>query len=152
MYNHPIGSIYHLYTTYILPSGELYATYHLLWEPETTIVSFNSRGIEVSPSERAHALNFWIIYGHLQSQLPRDTCQLRKNAKNSPAKRNIAFFSISKKPPTRGWWPVWLLSHDQLESPTAWSSRTKSSSNPRVSTKTHRDGGDFRLTFQHEKD
>ena len=26
-----------LYTTYILPSGELYATYHLLGEPETTI-------------------------------------------------------------------------------------------------------------------
>ena len=33
----PIGSIYHLYTTYILPSGGLYATYHLLGEPETTI-------------------------------------------------------------------------------------------------------------------
>ena len=28
---------YHLYTTYILPSGRLYATYHLLGEPETTI-------------------------------------------------------------------------------------------------------------------
>ena len=38
IYNHPIGSIYHLYTTYsILPSGGLYATYHLLGEPETTI-------------------------------------------------------------------------------------------------------------------
>ena len=33
----PIGSIYHLYTTYILPSGGLYATYHLLGEPEKTI-------------------------------------------------------------------------------------------------------------------
>ena len=31
--------IYHLYTTYILPSGGLYATYHLLREPETTIDS-----------------------------------------------------------------------------------------------------------------
>ncbi len=29
--------IHHLYTTYILPSGGLYATYHLLGEPETTI-------------------------------------------------------------------------------------------------------------------
>ena len=28
---------YHLYTTYILPFGGLYATYHLLGEPETTI-------------------------------------------------------------------------------------------------------------------
>ena len=28
---------YHLYTTYILPSEGLYATYHLLGEPETTI-------------------------------------------------------------------------------------------------------------------
>ena len=36
-YNPPIGSIYHLYTTYILPSGGLYATYHLLGKPETTI-------------------------------------------------------------------------------------------------------------------
>ena len=36
-YNPPIGSIYHLYTTYILPSGGLYATYHPLGEPETTI-------------------------------------------------------------------------------------------------------------------
>ena len=39
IYNHPIGSIYHLYTTYILPSGELCAAYHLLREPETTIDS-----------------------------------------------------------------------------------------------------------------
>ena len=36
-YNPLIGSIYHLYTTYILPCGGLYATYHLLREPETTI-------------------------------------------------------------------------------------------------------------------
>ena len=37
-YNPPIGSIYyHLYTAYILPFGGLYATYHLLGEPETTI-------------------------------------------------------------------------------------------------------------------
>ena len=36
-YSPPIGSIYHLYTTYILPSGGLYATYHLLGEPEPTI-------------------------------------------------------------------------------------------------------------------
>ena len=36
-YNPPIGSIYHLYTTYILPSGGLHNPYHLLWEPETTI-------------------------------------------------------------------------------------------------------------------
>ena len=35
--NPPIGSIYHKFTTYILPSGGLYATYHLLREPETTI-------------------------------------------------------------------------------------------------------------------
>ncbi len=39
-YNPPIGSIYHLYTTYILASGGLYATYHLLGEPETTIDSW----------------------------------------------------------------------------------------------------------------
>ena len=33
----PIDNIYHLYATYILDPGGLYATYHLLWEPETTI-------------------------------------------------------------------------------------------------------------------
>ena len=33
-YNPPIGSIYHLYTTYILPSRGLYNPYHPLQEPE----------------------------------------------------------------------------------------------------------------------
>ena len=37
MYKSPIGSIYHLYTTYILPIGWLYITYHLLREPETAV-------------------------------------------------------------------------------------------------------------------
>lgn len=32
MYNHPICAIYHLYTTYMLPTA-----YHLSWEPETII-------------------------------------------------------------------------------------------------------------------
>ncbi len=32
-----IGSIYHLYTTYILPSRGLYNPYHLLPEPEKSI-------------------------------------------------------------------------------------------------------------------
>ena len=32
-----VGNIYHLYTTYILPIGWLYITYHLLGEPESTI-------------------------------------------------------------------------------------------------------------------
>ena len=37
IYSPPIGSIYHLYTTYILPIGWLYATYHLLREPGNSI-------------------------------------------------------------------------------------------------------------------
>ena len=37
VYNPPIGSIYHLYTTYILPSRGLYNPYHLLPEPEKSI-------------------------------------------------------------------------------------------------------------------
>ena len=43
IYNHPIGSIYHLYTTYIpliVPSGGLYATYLLLREPGNSINIF----------------------------------------------------------------------------------------------------------------
>ena len=36
-YNPPLGSIYHLYTTYILPIGWLYGTYHLLREPGNSI-------------------------------------------------------------------------------------------------------------------
>ncbi len=37
IFHPPIGSIYHLDTTYILPSGGLYATYHPLQEPEKSI-------------------------------------------------------------------------------------------------------------------
>ena len=37
-----------VYTTYILPSGGLYATYHLLGEPETTIES-SCFSLRVSP-------------------------------------------------------------------------------------------------------
>ena len=44
-YNPPIGSIYHLYTTFILPSGGLYATYHLLGEPKTTIDFWGSNKV-----------------------------------------------------------------------------------------------------------
>ena len=33
-----------VYTTYILPSGGLYATYHLLREPETTIEYMDTMG------------------------------------------------------------------------------------------------------------
>ena len=36
-YNPPIGRTNHLYTTYILPIGWLYITYHLSREPETAI-------------------------------------------------------------------------------------------------------------------
>ena len=46
-YNPPIGSIYHLYTTYILPSGGLYATYHLLWEPKTRKTTIDGRSCRV---------------------------------------------------------------------------------------------------------
>ncbi len=49
----PIGSIYHLYTTYILPSGGLYATYHLSGEPETTI----DGSPENHPIEKENHLN-----------------------------------------------------------------------------------------------
>ena len=37
-----------VYTTYILPRGGLYATYDLLWEPETTI--------DVSPPKKNNKL------------------------------------------------------------------------------------------------
>ena len=37
IYNPPIGTIYHLYTTYKLPIGGLYITYHLLREPGNSI-------------------------------------------------------------------------------------------------------------------
>ena len=53
----PIGSIYLLYTTYILPSGGLYATYHLLGEPETTIdseVGHQHTELEHTPKRNLH--------------------------------------------------------------------------------------------------
>ena len=45
----------HLYTTYILPSGGLYAAYHLLREPETTIktVNFHKLKIRLKDSSRS---------------------------------------------------------------------------------------------------
>ena len=46
----PIGSIYHLPTTYMLPSGGLYATYHPLREPETTI-DFGVKWISIRPEK-----------------------------------------------------------------------------------------------------
>ena len=36
-YNPPIGNIYHIYTTYILPSEGVYNPYHPLQEPEKSI-------------------------------------------------------------------------------------------------------------------
>ena len=39
-YNPPEGNVYVVYKWYILPIGGLYATYHLLGEPETTIDYF----------------------------------------------------------------------------------------------------------------
>ena len=55
-YNPPIGSIYHLYTTYILPSGGLYATYHLLGEPGTTIDLRGIYGLRMAMYKQA----WWI--------------------------------------------------------------------------------------------
>ena len=45
----PQLAVYTTYTTYILPSGGLYATYHLLGEPETTIdMAGNQRAIQAN--------------------------------------------------------------------------------------------------------
>ena len=50
----PIGSIYHLYTTYILPSRGLYNPYHLLPEPEKSIEGL----AKASPNPR-NSEGFW---------------------------------------------------------------------------------------------
>ena len=42
-----------LYKWYILPIGGLYATYHLLWEPKTTIEVSNPLGFKHHPLEGA---------------------------------------------------------------------------------------------------
>ena len=54
-YDPPTGGIYHLYATYILPSGEVYATYHLLWEPETTIDGILTIIVEVISSKKVRS-------------------------------------------------------------------------------------------------
>ena len=41
-----------VYTTYILPSGGLYATYHLLREPETTIEKITLPETNIAPENR----------------------------------------------------------------------------------------------------
>ena len=59
-----IPLIYHLYTTYILPAGGLYATYHLLGEPETTIECvFTARPLfQVASSQEGLQLPHEYIY------------------------------------------------------------------------------------------
>ncbi len=90
-YNTPIASIYHLYTTYILPSGGLYATYHLLREPKTTI------------EPRTFSRCFWVLYVlvfcrcSLMSPLLGLRCFL--DAKNWPGKRGK----------TRWWFQIFFI-------------------------------------------
>ena len=69
----PIGSIYHLYTTYILPTGWLYITCHLLREPETAI----DLGSFHSP--RSPWIPFWLPLraSHLVSPWPCASATLR---------------------------------------------------------------------------
>ena len=63
-YNPAIGSIYHLYTTYILPSGGLYNPYHRLGEPETTI-DFNCNSLKVKPLGKGPKFCLDIMFIHL---------------------------------------------------------------------------------------
>ena len=53
IYKSPSGSIYHLYTTYILPIGWLYITYHPLREPETAVETRGSPRMEVFPQKNS---------------------------------------------------------------------------------------------------
>ena len=79
-YNHPIGNIYHLYTTYLLPIGWLYGTYHLLWEPGNSI---DKTGVWLSLGWRG-----WI---QLQLDVPWS------GRKNTPlAKKNTPDFHLLK--------------------------------------------------------
>ena len=57
-YNPPIGSIYHLYTPYILPSRGLHNPYHLLPEPEKSIDQDSSNDGQVSFEEFCDTLGW----------------------------------------------------------------------------------------------
>ena len=48
-----------VYTTYILPSGGLYATYHLLGEPETTIEEASNSSFEMFMTFWANRRGIW---------------------------------------------------------------------------------------------
>ena len=76
----PIGSIYHLYTTYTLPSGGLYATYHLLGEPETTIekmvgfrawMTINPYVIQNGETRKPTYKKWWLRTSRQMSQVQR---------------------------------------------------------------------------------
>ena len=81
-YNPPIGSIYHIYTTYILPSGGLYATatYHLFWEPETTSeytwVGFSSptQCVTTEPSRGGLITAQWWFHNAQLKKASKTTC------------------------------------------------------------------------------
>ena len=73
-YNPPIGSIYHLHTTYILPIGWLYITYHLLREPETAIDliprftrSDNLYRFNEDPDTSNIASDYWLLFWTLRN-------------------------------------------------------------------------------------
>ena len=76
-YNPPVSSIYHFYTTYILPSGGLYATYHLLGEPETTIDISN------------HLVCYGILVSIIRENLPPKNlfCKLDPDHRKQPSLR-----------------------------------------------------------------
>ena len=91
-YNPPISSIYHLYTTYILPSGGLYATYHFLGEPfqQPLIMCLVSRCCEVH------------LLGHDDDQSPDFKSQLEKLRYQALAE-DVDCFTSYTKPGTTIW-------------------------------------------------
>ena len=69
-----------VYTTYILPSGGLYATYHLLGEPETTIES----NINMPAGSGGDMWSLWTgrVVGHSQpTQLEEKQPEQRQHNK-----------------------------------------------------------------------
>ena len=95
-YNPPIGSIYHLYTTYILPSGGLYATYHLLWEPETrSLLHFEVDFEPVMESQNGAAIALLIRYLSVGDRINVLECKGRHRWMGSNCE--LFFFWVGKE-------------------------------------------------------
>ena len=105
-----MGNIYHLYTTYILPSGGLYATYHLLREPGNSIEKCPSLG-DFESNAQVRSLVHWVPccpcpWLWVKASLPHDWESLQVSIKSNVFSLEGSLEKRQAK--KKGWSYLWL--------------------------------------------